>query len=120
MNADGTFELYKDKHGLPLGAIDGSGYHEYEITLPVNGKLFVYTDGVPEAADPQEKMFGAVRMLDTLNANRSTSPEKLLSSVTEVVSAFVGEAEQFDDLTMLCVEYKGGTGKAAAESSETA
>ena len=105
--ADGGFELIRDKHGLVLGGMDGTRYREYEIDLKPGDKLFVYTDGVPEASDADFRMFGTDRMLDALNENPEGSPEEVLKSVHSAVDAFVSDAEQFDDLTMLCLEYHG-------------
>jgi sigma-B regulation protein RsbU (phosphoserine phosphatase) len=82
-------------------------YREYELTLEPGSKLFVYTDGVPEATDAEEQMFGTERMLEALNRAPERRPEEILAGVRAAVDAFVGEAEQFDDLTMLCVEYRG-------------
>ena len=70
-------------------------------------KLFVYTDGVPEASDSKNNLFGTDRMLEALNSDPDADPVKLLGNVQEAVDLFVGDAEQFDDLTMLCLEYKG-------------
>ena len=66
-----------------------------------------YTDGIPEATDANEVMFGTDRMLKALNMGANTSPKEILYNVRAEVDAFVDEAEQFDDLTMLCIEYKG-------------
>ncbi len=103
----GQFSLLKDKHGFVLGGIEGSRYREYSIPLDRGDKIFVYTDGVPEATNGEKEMFGTDRMLEALNQNASQSPVELLGSVREAVDAFVGGSEQFDDLTMLCLEYKG-------------
>ncbi len=103
------FELYRDPHGLVVGAMAGMPYREYEIQMEPGSKLFVYTDGLPEAmggADGRE-MFGTERMLETLNGAGDSTPEELLEHVRTELMTFVGEAEQFDDLTMLCVEYRG-------------
>ena len=103
----GLFELYKDKHGFVLGGMEGIRYKEYELQLEKGDKLFLYTDGVPEATDSQEALFGTDRMLDALNTRPDGNPQELLSAVRAGVDDFVQEAEQFDDLTMLCVEYRG-------------
>ena len=71
-------------------------------------KLFVYTDGVPEATDADKELFGTGRMLDALNADKSAAPVQVLKNVRRAVDGFVKDAEQFDDLTMLCLEYRGG------------
>ena len=105
--AEGGFKLLKDKHGLVIGAMDGVKYKDYELQLRPGDKLFVYTDGVPEATDAENRLFGAERMLAALNAASEEDPEQILKSVRGAVDAFVKDAEQFDDLTMLCLEYKG-------------
>ena len=69
--------------------------------------MFVYTDGVPEATSDSMEMFGVERIMTALNSNADGSPEENLSCVKRAVDAFVGDAEQFDDLTMMCLEYKG-------------
>ena len=105
--ADGKFELVKDKHGFVVGGMDGIRYKEYELQMKPGSKLFLYTDGVPEATDAQGELFGTERMLDALNGDVAASPEQTLKQVRASVDGFVNEAEQFDDLTMLCVEYRG-------------
>ena len=87
--------------------MDGMRYKEYEITMLPGTKLFVYTDGVPEATDADSKLFGTDRMLAALNELQDASPEELLKNVRAHVDAFVGDAEQFDDLTMVCLQYRG-------------
>ena len=82
-------------------------YREYELRLTPGAKLFVYTDGVPEATNADNELFGTERMLAALNENADASPEELLKNVRTAADAFVGAAEQFDDLTMLCLEYFG-------------
>jgi sigma-B regulation protein RsbU (phosphoserine phosphatase) len=69
--------------------------------------LFVYTDGVPEAADASEEMFGTDRMIRALNTCGKGSPREILGAVRSAAYAFAGDAEQFDDLTMMCLEYRG-------------
>ncbi len=105
-HADGSFELLKDKHGLPVGAMDGVKYKGYELQIEPGAKLFVYTDGMPEANDADNNMFGVERMLAALNSDTSVPPKGVLKNVQDAVDGFVAGAEQFDDLTMLCVEYK--------------
>lgn len=107
MKSDGKFELFKDKHGLVIGGMSGIKYNEYEIQLTPGSRLFLYTDGVPEAANGNGVQFGAERMIEALNEDNSVSPEKILKNVRKSVDGFVRDAEQFDDITMLCVEYKG-------------
>ncbi|MBR3148538.1 MAG: serine/threonine-protein phosphatase [Eubacterium sp.] len=82
---------------------------EYEIQLTPGAKLFLYTDGVPEATNAAGELFGTERMLEALNSNPNVEPEQILKNVRTYVDEFVKDAEQFDDLTMLCVEYRGST-----------
>lgn len=107
MQADGKFELYKDKHGFVIGGMDGVRYKEYEMQLKPGAKLFLYTDGVPEATDANDELFGTDRMLEALNSDLGAKPEDILKNVRAAVDGFVKDAEQFDDLTMLCIDYKG-------------
>ena len=107
MQPGGKCELYKDKHGFVLGGMDGVQYKEYEFTLQPGARLFLYTDGVPEATNRDNELFGTERMLDALNEDMQADPQMVLHQVRCAVDAFVGDAEQFDDLTMLCLEYKG-------------
>ena len=101
------FELLKDRHGLVIGAMPGIVYKEYEMDLKPGDKLFLYTDGVAEATRAGEELFGTKRMLDALNKDPDAEPDTLLINVRRAVDEFVGDDEQFDDLTMLAFEYKG-------------
>lgn len=67
--AGGEFELMKDRHGLVLAGMEGARYREYEISLNVGDTIFVYTDGVPEATNPEEELYGTERMLQSLNCS---------------------------------------------------
>ena len=107
MQAGQDFDLVKDRHGFVIGGMDGVRYREYELTLTPGSKLFVYTDGVAEATNAAEELFGTDRMLQALKAGESGSPDDVLASVNDAVQAFVGSAPQFDDLTMLCLQYNG-------------
>ena len=107
--ADGRFELMKDKHGFVIGGIAGMKYKEYDLQMQPGDALFVYTDGVPEASDRSGAMFGTERMLAALNEDPDALPEQILNGIRRAVSGFVKDAEQFDDLTMLCMKYLGAT-----------
>lgn len=102
----GAFELVKEKPGFVLGGMEGVRYKDYELQLGRGDKLFLYTDGVPEATDREGRMFSFDGMLGALNRYKSESPQGILEGVRKSVSGFVGDAPQFDDLTMLCVELK--------------
>ena len=105
--ADGRFSLFRDKHGFVLAGMEGSKYKDYVFELEKGGSLFVYTDGVPEATDGSGELFGAERMTDALNGAESSDPESLLRAVEKSVLEFVGDAPQFDDLTMLGFTWLG-------------
>ena len=102
--AGGEFELFKDKHGFVIGGMDGMRYKDYEFTLEKGGTLFLYTDGVAEATNAQNELFGTDRMIEALNKDAAASPTDLLNNMKQAVDEFVGEAPQFDDLTMLGVK----------------
>ena len=104
---DGAYELLKDRHGFVVGGMEGVRYREYELTLQPGARLFLYTDGVPEATDAEGNMFGTDRMLQALNREPQAHPQQVLKNVRAAVDGFVLDAEQFDDLTMLCLEYNG-------------
>ena len=90
--------------------MSGVRYREYEIQMEPGSKLFVYTDGVPEATNAEKELFGGERMLTALNEEPDAAPETILKNVRRAVDGFVQEAEQFDDLTMLCITYLGPRG----------
>ncbi len=100
--ADGDFELIKDKHGFVIGGMEGIKYKEYSLTLNPGDKMFLYTDGVPEATNKKDKMYGTTRMVEALNKNANGTVEDILATVRSDISDFVQDAEQFDDLTMMC------------------
>lgn len=105
--AGGNYELLKDRHGFVLAGMEGSRYRNYEIELHKGDHLFLYTDGVPEATNSRDELFGTDRMIAALNSNVNASCKQVLTQVREHVDVFVQEAPQFDDLTMLCLEYNG-------------
>ena len=105
---EGGFELMKDKHGFVVGGMEGISYKEYEIPLDKGDVLFLYTDGVAEATNAQNELFGTDRMLETLNKDTDAKPEEILAIMKAGVDEFVGEAPQFDDLTMLALKINKG------------
>ena len=102
----GEFELLEDPHGLVIGVMEGMKYREYEIVMEPGSRLFVYTDGVPEATAADLELFGTGRMIGALNKVKGSSPQEILKGVRKAVDDFVKDAEQFDDLTMLCLEIR--------------
>ena len=90
-----------------IGGMSDLSFTDYEIQLSPGDKLFVYTDGVPEASTSDNAMFGVDRMLEALNTDPDADPESVLKNVRDAVDCFVKDGEQFDDLTMMCMEYRG-------------
>jgi sigma-B regulation protein RsbU (phosphoserine phosphatase) len=105
--ADGRFEVIKTKHSLFIGGMDDVTYKEYELNLKPGDKIFVYTDGLPEATDSAGEMLGMDRMTDALNEYLDEKPRPLIEGTRESVNKFVKDAEQYDDITMMCLEYAG-------------
>ncbi|MBR6229486.1 MAG: SpoIIE family protein phosphatase, partial [Eubacterium sp.] len=103
----GEFEVMDDPHGFVIGGKQGMKYHDYKIKLEKGSKLFIYTDGVPEATNADLELFGMDRTLEALNSVKEGGAEDVLMAVDRDVYKFVQKAEQFDDLTMLCLEYYG-------------
>ena len=103
---DGSFELYKDRHGFVLAGMEHARYREYELTLCGGDTLFVYTDGVPEATDGGNRLYGTQRMLSALNRRKEAGCQELLEGLRADIDAFVGQAPQFDDITMLAFQRK--------------
>ena len=101
------FELFKDKHGFVLGGMAGIKYKEYEIQLEKGSVLFLYTDGVAEATNGKNELFGTERMLEALNQDPEADPPVILENVMDGINGFVAGEEQFDDITMLCLRYNG-------------
>ena len=102
----GIFEAHKTKHGIVIGAMEGVRYRDHEFRLEPGDKLFVYTDGVPEATDRELRMFTLDRLLSTLNKYRDGTPKEILNGVQGSIREFVSDADQFDDMTMRCLEIK--------------
>ena len=100
----GSFEVLKDKHGFVIGGLEDSKYTEYEFFLGKGDTLFVYTDGLLESTNSSEELFGMDRILEHLNITKDANPEMILDHMKNAVKGFVGEAQQFDDLTMLAIK----------------
>ena len=109
--ADSRFELFKDKHGFVLAGMENARYREYELVLGEGDTLFVYTDGVAEATDTTNTLYGTDRMLNALNNSQNAAPEGLLRDVKQDINHFVGDAPQFDDITMLAIQRKVNKGE---------
>ena len=101
------FEAYKIKAGFVLAGMEDLRYREGSLQLSPGDRIFLYTDGVTEATDGANQLYGSERLHRVLNANLDAGPETLLPAVKADVDQFVGDAPQFDDITMLCLAYRG-------------
>ena len=110
--ADGAFEYLKTRAGFVLAGMEGIRYRVGEITLNPGDRLFLYTDGVPEATNTDNKLYGEDRLLAFMNQNALTDATTLLPALKANIDEFVGEAPQFDDITMLMFDYKPQKGGA--------
>ena len=104
---DGRYEVVKDKHGFVVGGLEGVKYKDYTLQMKKGMKVFVYTDGIPEATNEAGEFYGTERLLETLNKHPEEDPTELIHHIHEDLHGFVGNAAQFDDVTMMCVEFLG-------------
>ncbi len=105
--AGGQYELVIYRHSPAVATMEGIRFRDHEFKLEPGDSLYVYTDGVAEAANADDELFGTERMLEALNRNPEAGTKELLENVKEAVDIFVGAAPQFDDITMLCIKYDG-------------
>ena len=106
-HADGSFEYLKSRPGLVLAGMEGIRYRKNELQLASGDVIYLYTDGVTEATDLQNQLYGEERLLELMNQNLDSDVQKICEEVKRDVDIFVGEAPQFDDITMLCLKYHG-------------
>ena len=104
--ANGDFEYLKSRAGFVLAGMEGVRYRVNELVLSPGDRIFLYTDGVPEATNAENKLYGEDRLLEFMNKNVTTDAVELLPELKANIDAFVGEAPQFDDITMLMFDYK--------------
>lgn len=97
----GRFEYFKSRPGFVLGGMEGVRYRSGELTLEPGDEIFLYTDGVTEANDRENALYGEERLLAALNALGDVDAQTVCRRVKADVDAFVGDADQFDDITML-------------------
>ena len=103
----GEYELYKQKHNFALACMRDAKFREYELDLQPGDSLFVYTDGVPEAINEAKEEYGTGRLLNILNKHKDMSQKDILKYVRRDIKYFVGEEDQFDDVTMIGFKYNG-------------
>ena len=101
------FEPYKIKPGFVLAGMEDMHYMEGSLQLEAGDRVFLYTDGVTEATNAADELYGNKRLQDILNRNKGMGPQQLLEEIKNDVDRFAKGVSQFDDITMLCLEYKG-------------
>jgi serine phosphatase RsbU (regulator of sigma subunit) len=112
---NGTWDYLKKHNGVALALMepellaleDEPPFVDQEIHLQPGDILFQYTDGVPEATNANKQLFGSERLLDALRSGSAVQPKAVLDQVKTSVDGFVGAELQFDDITMLALQYRG-------------
>ena len=117
--ADGSFEYLKTRAGFVLAGMEGIRYRSGELTLCPGDRIFLYTDGVTEATNTENELYGEGRLLAFMNHNISLDAKAFLPALKADIDSFVGEAPQFDDITMLMFDYKPHTGGDVHMTSKT-
>ena len=105
--ADGRFELVKYPHSPAVGLMPDIPFGQHEFMMYPGDTVFLYTDGVAEATDADDQLFGTGRLLEALNRDPDAAPEQILGNVMDGINEFIAGAEQFDDITMMCLKYIG-------------
>ena len=100
-----SWELVKYKHSPAVAIMEGLRFREHEFELHSGDSLFVYTDGVTEATNARNELFGEEKLLEALNRDSNAQPQELLTNIRGDIDTFVGEAPQFDDITMMCLKW---------------
>lgn len=110
-HADGTFEYLKSRPGFILAGMEGMKYRKNELVLSPGDEIYLYTDGVTEATNSANGLYGEERLVKTLNTLHGLSGEDICRAIKADIDTFVGDAPQFDDITMLYLKYNGGSEK---------
>lgn len=108
---DGSFEYLKSRAGFVLAGMEGLKYRKNELQLGEGDEVFLYTDGVTEATNSENELYGEERLLNFMNTLHDLPAEAVCNAVKADVDAFVGEAPQFDDITMVYLKYNGAEQK---------
>ncbi|MBQ0145507.1 MAG: SpoIIE family protein phosphatase [Lachnospiraceae bacterium] len=101
------FKSYPIKAGFVLAGMEDMKYKSGTVMLEPGDKFFEYTDGVTEATDSSSNLFGMERLEESLGKYSDMTVDEILPLVKKDIDEFVGEEPQFDDITMICLEYKG-------------
>lgn len=113
--ANGQFEYLRKRGGFVLAGMDDTKYRQETLTVRADDRLFLYTDGVTETADNEHRLYGEERLRDFLNAHCADGTEELLDDVLGELQVYADGGPQFDDITMLLMDFKGA--HAAAKRS---
>ena len=106
-HAEEPFAYLKARGGFVLAGMKNSRYRMQQLQLNPGDMIYLYTDGVTEATNAQNELYGEERLLALLNGNRGASAQEMTELVMQDVARFVGDASQFDDITMLALRYRG-------------
>ena len=116
-HGDGKFEIYKDVHGMPVAAMSKTKFRHGEFDLAPGDTLFVYTDGVTDAIDPDGNSFGIERTIEALNRKPDGTPKEINDTVVDAIDEFRKEEPQFDDTTMVVMKYFGPVSTSAGDDN---
>ncbi len=105
--ANGEFEYLRERTGFVLAGMDGIKYRQNNLELYPGDRIFLYTDGVTESTNEHEELYGEERLQHFLNNHETGNTEEVLDSLRKDLRDFSNEAPQFDDITMLLLDYKG-------------
>lgn len=104
---NGETEFLRSRPGFVLAGLDFTKYRAGSLELMPGDLLYLYTDGVTEAMNTAQELYGEERLKRTLDANVSAAPEEIFKAVKKDLDDFVADAPQFDDITMLAMRYLG-------------
>ena len=105
-NRKKRYEYLKTEPNMVLASIENIKYEKYEINIEPEDRIFLYTDGVVEAINYNNELYGEDRLQLFLNNNCNLSAKENIEKLQEDIKKFVGRREQFDDITMLELNYK--------------
>lgn len=103
---DGKYEYLGLDSNIVLGAFENSQFNVYNTKLNKGDTLFLYTDGITEALNSDNEMYGEQKLLETINSCDDTNIDEFSENIKQDVIKYIGEAEQSDDITMLVFRYQ--------------
>ena len=105
--ADGQFEYLRDRTGFVLAGMEGVKYRQNTLSIAPGDRLLLYTDGVTEATDPDQQLYGEARLQAFMNRHADGATASVLRELRKDIDVFAGSAPQFDDITMLLLDFRG-------------